>query len=436
MAGPSRVRNLRASRARRTRSGTGPPCGAIGERCPRTGGWRFTQGAGTPTPSATTHAAPANSRTSTRCCAGSSGSRGSLQPPGPLSSRSGSASARSRSGRDCATLSRIRGRLGGSRPRTGRASATTTGWLGWPSGCGSPRTSPGLPGMSSTPRTRARGTSRSPTSSSPASGSTCGPTGGPARRSAAGAKRTVPLRPAGLRRLLSLSLENKLSQPLYEKKRDKWLARLNKVVRAAGQERRSIVWVFEGWDAAGKGGAIRRLTDAIDARDFRVIPVAKPTDEEKSAPLPVAVLEARPEGRDGDHLRPFLVRPGPRRAARALRHRGRVAAGLPRAQRIRARAGRARRDRDQVLAAYQQGRAAAAGSATGRPPRTRGTRWAHEDWRNRRKWASYEIAVGDMLALTSTRHAPWHLVAANNKRHARLEIIKTSCRQIEAALGL
>jgi AMP-polyphosphate phosphotransferase len=41
-----------------------------------------------------------------------------------------------------------------------------------------------------------------------------------------------------------------------------------------------------------------------------------------------------------------------------------------------------------------------------------------------------------MLALTSTRHAPWHLVAANNKRHARLEIIKTSCRQIEAALGL
>ena len=58
-------------------------------------------------------------------------------------------------------------------------------------------------------------------------------------------KRVVPLRPAGLRRLLSLSLENKLSQPSYEKKRDKWLGRLNKVVRAAGQERRSVVWVFE-----------------------------------------------------------------------------------------------------------------------------------------------------------------------------------------------
>jgi len=58
-----------------------------------------------------------------------------------------------------------------------------------------------------------------------------------------------------------------------------------------------------------------------------------------------------------------------------------------------------------------------------------------EDWRNRRKWQSYEIAVGDMIALTNSRHAPWHLVAANNKRHARLDIIRTSCRQIEAALG-
>jgi hypothetical protein len=57
-----------------------------------------------------------------------------------------------------------------------------------------------------------------------------------------------------------------------------------------------------------------------------------------------------------------------------------------------------------------------------------------EDWRNRRKWAAYEIAVGDMLALTHSHCAPWHLIAANNKRFARLEIIKASCKQIEAAL--
>jgi polyphosphate kinase 2 (PPK2 family) len=58
-----------------------------------------------------------------------------------------------------------------------------------------------------------------------------------------------------------------------------------------------------------------------------------------------------------------------------------------------------------------------------------------EDWRNRRKWAAYETAVGDMLALTHTRFAPWHLIPANNKRYARLEIIKASCLQIETALA-
>jgi polyphosphate kinase 2 (PPK2 family) len=129
---------------------------------------------------------------------------------------------------------------------------------------------------------RARATSPSPTSSSRASASTCAPGAASPPRAGRMRRRIVPLRPAGLRRLLSLPLESKLSQASYEKKRDKWLGRLNKVVRAAGQERRSVVWVFEGWDAAGKGGAIRRLTDAIDARDFRVIPVSKPTDEEKA----------------------------------------------------------------------------------------------------------------------------------------------------------
>jgi polyphosphate kinase 2 (PPK2 family) len=70
-------------------------------------------------------------------------------------------------------------------------------------------------------------------------------------------KRSFPSAPRACAGSFRFPLENKLSQPSYEKKRDKWLGRLNKVVRAAGQERRSIVWVFEGWDAAGKGGAIR-----------------------------------------------------------------------------------------------------------------------------------------------------------------------------------
>ncbi len=245
----------------------------------------------------------------------------------------------------------------------------------------------------------------------------------------------VPLRPAGLRRLLSLDLESKLSQVSYEKKRDKWLGRLNRAVRAAGQERRSVVWVFEGWDAAGKGGAIRRLTDAIDARDFRVIPVSKPTDEEKAhhylwrfwRHVPRAgmatiydrswygrVLVERIEG--------FATEAEWRRAykelnefERELTEHGVIVLKfwlqISKEEQL-------RRFRSREKTPYKSHKMNA------------------EDWRNRRKWGSYEVAVGDMLALTSTRTAPWHLVAANNKRHARLEIIKTSCRQIELALGL
>src|SRR5690606_21515591 len=62
----------------------------------------------------------------------------------------------------------------------------------------------------------------------------------------------------------------------------KWLGRLNLATRTAQSAGRSIIFVFEGWDAAGKGGAIRRLTSAIDAQDYRVIPVSKPTDEENT----------------------------------------------------------------------------------------------------------------------------------------------------------
>ena len=58
----------------------------------------------------------------------------------------------------------------------------------------------------------------------------------------------------------------------------------------------------------------------------------------------------------------------------------------------------------------------------------------HEDWRNRRKRAAYEVAVGDMLALTDRDNAPWHLVPANDKRYARLEVLRYASRRIEEVL--
>lgn len=247
--------------------------------------------------------------------------------------------------------------------------------------------------------------------------------------------RVTPLRPAGRRKLLQLPLDQKLGAADYELKRDKWLGRLNAGVRRAAAKHRSIVFVFEGWDAAGKGGAIRRLTSAIDARDCRVIPVSKPTDEEKShhylwrfwRHLPRSgmvtiydrswygrVLVERLEGfaRDDEWRRAYTEIND---FEAQLTERGIIVVKfwlhISKDEQL-------RRFRHRETTEYKRHKINA------------------EDWRNRRKWAAYEIAVGDMLALTDRPQRPWHLVAANNKRHARLQVLKLATRQIETALGL
>jgi polyphosphate:AMP phosphotransferase len=245
--------------------------------------------------------------------------------------------------------------------------------------------------------------------------------------------RVVSLRSAGLKRLLALPLDHPLSEETYQLKRDKWLGRLNRAVRAADERGRSIVWVFEGWDAAGKGGAIRRLTSAIDARDYRVIPIAKPTDEEKShhylwrfwRHVPragrVTIYDRSWYGRVlVERLEGFCREDEWRRAFGELKDfEAQLAAHgiivlkfwlhLSKEEQL-------RRFRHREETDYKRHKINA------------------EDWRNRRKWREYEIAVGDMLALTQHADAPWHLVPADNKRFARLEILKISCQQIAAAL--
>jgi AMP-polyphosphate phosphotransferase len=193
------------------------------------------------------------------------------------------------------------------------------------------------------------------------------------------------------------------------------------------------VFVFEGWDAAGKGGAIRRLASAIDARDYRVIPVAKPTDEEKS-----------------HHYLWRFWRHVPRAGLVTIYDRswyGRVLVerleGFARPDEWK-RAFREINDFEQQLTEHgiivvkfwmqisrdEQLRRFRAREAT----RYKLHKINDEDWRNRRKWSAYEVAVGDMLALTNNAFAPWHLIPSNNKRHARLQILKLACQQLTTAL--
>lgn len=246
-------------------------------------------------------------------------------------------------------------------------------------------------------------------------------------------RRIVPVRPTGLKRLRALPLDHALSEEDYEAKRAKWLGRLNQAVRAAAEQHRSIVWVFEGWDAAGKGGAIRRLTSAIDARDCRVIPVAKPTDEEKAhhylwrfwRHVPragrVTIYDRSWYGRVlVERLEGFCREDEWRRAYSELND---FEAQLTEHGVIVLKFW-LHLSREEQLSRFRQRE----------ETEYKRHKINEEDWRNRRKWSAYEIAVGDMLALTSRPRAPWHLVPANNKRYARLDILKTSCKAIAAAL--
>jgi polyphosphate kinase 2 (PPK2 family) len=195
----------------------------------------------------------------------------------------------------------------------------------------------------------------------------------------------------------------------------------------------SSVLVFEGWDAAGKGGVIRRITQAMAVRDYRIVPIAAPTEEERVRhylwrfwrQLPPAgqmliydrswygrVLVERVEG--------FAAEPVWRRAFEEindfeaqLAEHGLVVQKFwlhidPDEQ--------LRRFKAREQTAYKK------------------YKITEEDYRNRAKWDVYVSAVNEMVARTSTTHAPWHLVAANDKPSARIQVLKAVCSALKARL--
>ncbi len=166
--------------------------------------------------------------------------------------------------------------------------------------------------------------------------------------------------------------------------------------------------LFEGWDASGKGGAIKRLVDHLDPRHVRVVQYAAPTPDEKRHQYLLRFADgAAGLGRDG-RARPLLVRARARRARRGLRDEGRVEARLPRDQRLRARAVRRRDDPRQVLDARLRRRAAQALQGAREGP----AEVLEADRRGlaqpRASAAQYEAAIDEMVERTSTDYAPWY----------------------------
>ena len=228
-----------------------------------------------------------------------------------------------------------------------------------------------------------------------------------------------------------------LKQTISSKDYDRTLAqlqgKLNRLARAAWEKRVSSVLVFEGWDAAGKGGTIRRLTSAMDARLYRVVPIAAPTDEERAHQylwrfwrhIPRAgrvtifdrswygrVLVERVEGfaREDEWKRSFqeinefedqLVEHGTM-VTKFWVH-------ISKDEQL-------RRFKERQKTEFKQ------------------YKITDEDWRNRKQWEAYEGAINEMVVRTSTRGAPWVIVAGNDKRFARIQVLSAVCRRLEKAL--
>jgi polyphosphate:AMP phosphotransferase len=233
--------------------------------------------------------------------------------------------------------------------------------------------------------------------------------------------------------LNSLVLRQEYSKAEYEKAVEKYQARLNKLTRDKGFNKRSLVVVFEGNDAAGKGGAVRRVTQALDARWYHVIPVAAPTEEERAQPylwrfwrhMPrmgrVAMFDRSWYGRVlVERVEGFCAEADWMRAYAEIND---FEEQLTRAGVVVAKFWMAISPEEQLKRFKER-------------EKTRFKRFkiTPDDWRNRKKWPLYERAVCDMIDRTSTENAPWTLVEADNKYFARIKVLKTLCRQLEAAL--
>lgn len=230
-----------------------------------------------------------------------------------------------------------------------------------------------------------------------------------------------------------LDLAQKLAARAYARELEKYQGKLARGTRHKRFARHSLIMVFEGVDAAGKGGAIRRVTGALDARRYVSVPVAAPSEEERAYPYlwrfwrnvpPLGgitifdrswygrVLVERVEGycsasdwmRAYDEINQFEEQ---------LTEGGAIVVKfwlqISRGEQL-------RRFRAREHTSFKRFKITA------------------DDWRNRKKWVAYERAVCDMVDRTSTEIAPWTLVEAEDKRFARVKILKTIVDRVDEAL--
>lgn len=231
-----------------------------------------------------------------------------------------------------------------------------------------------------------------------------------------------------------VDLSNNLPRDKYKRKLADYQARLQDLAWEAYRQERSVVAVFEGWDAAGKGSAIRRVTASADPRLYKLVQFAAPTDEENAHHyLWRFWRRLQRDGRATLFDRSWY--------GRVLVERVEGFASTEEWSRAYSEINRFERQLvahgcivlkfwihispEEQLRRFK---------AREKEPHKR-HKITEEDWRNREKWQDYELAVDQMVNQTSTAHAPWTLVAGNDKPFARIEILKTFCKRLEVELS-
>jgi polyphosphate:AMP phosphotransferase len=233
--------------------------------------------------------------------------------------------------------------------------------------------------------------------------------------------------------LAKVDLSSKLEPEDYRQRLREAQVELRKLQLKIYQEKIPVVAIFEGWDAAGKGGAIKRLTDTLDPRSYQVNAFPAPNEEEKRyhylwrfwRRLPragtISIFDRSWYGRVlVERIEGFASEMEWRRAYREinefeaqLAHAGYVILKfwlhLSQEQQL-------RRFQERESNTFKQ------------------YKLTEEDWRNREKWDLYYVAVNQAIARTSTPVAPWTIVAGDDKYYARVKVTETAIEAVKAQL--
>jgi polyphosphate:AMP phosphotransferase len=230
-----------------------------------------------------------------------------------------------------------------------------------------------------------------------------------------------------------LDLGKKLEKERYDEALELFQGRLNLLSRKLAERQKSAILVFEGWDAAGKGGVIRRIVQALDARQYRVIPIAAPTEEEKSHHYLWRFWRQLPRlGRFTIYDRSWYGRvlvervegfANEREGMRAYKEINDFEEQLVEHGAILVKFW-LHISREEQMRRFE---------ARQKEP-WKFHKITQEDFRNREKWNLYEGAANEMLARTSTELAPWTLIEAEDKRYARVKAIGGVCSALEKTL--